>query len=337
LEQPQVNAINQTAAATPAEGLSEEIRVVWRQLPDKGLFFVLLAAWLALFHFLGNSTFGYVDTPSLFMWMYNAYSNSGLEGDDGQGLIIPLLVVGLFWWKRKELLALPLRGWWPGLLLVSVALALHVLGYIVQQPRISIVALFAGIYALTGLAWGTRWLRASFFPFFLFAFMVPLGSYAAKITFPLRVLVSWIVEHLFDDVLGIGVMRVGTQLFNSLGTYQFEVAAACSGIRSLTSTLLAATAFGFIVFRSPWKRAAMIASAVPLAVIGNVLRLSLIVGAGEFFGQDVGNFVHENVLFSLLPYVPVFVGLMYISRWLEEQPGKQRSAATADDTESKIA
>jgi exosortase len=332
-----VNTLNQTAAGIPAEGLSEEIRAAWRQLPDKGLFFVLLGAWLALFHFLGNSTLGYTHTPSLLLWMYQAYCTSGLEGEDGQGLIIPFLVLGLFWWKRKELLALPLRGWGPGLLLVAAALALHILGYVVQQARISIVALFIGIYALTGLVWGTRWLRASFFPFFLFAFMVPLGSYATKITFPLRFLVSWIVEHLFDDVLGIGVMRVGTQLFNSLGTYQFEVAAACSGIRSLTSTLLAATVFGFIVLRSPWKRAVMIASAVPLAVIGNVLRLSLIVGASEFFGQDAGNFIHENTFFSLLPYVPVFLGLMYLSRWLEVQPEKQGSAGQHRRSESKRA
>jgi exosortase len=332
-----MHSMNQTAAAIPAEGMSEEIRAAWRQLPDKGFFFALLGAWLALFHFLGNSTFGYVDTPSLFTWMYTAYSTSGLEGDDGQGLIIPFLVVGLFWWKREQLLALPMRGWWPGLLLAAAALGLHILGYVVQQQRISIVALFAGIYALMGLAWGTRWLRASFFPFFLFAFMVPLGSYGAKITFPLRVLVSWIVEHLFDDVLGIGVLRVGTQLFNSLGTYQFEVAAACSGIRSLTSTLLAATAFGFIVFRSPWRRAVMIAAAVPLAVLGNVLRLSLIVGAGELFGQGAGNFVHENTFFSLLPYVPVFGGLLYISRWLEEPAEPEGSAATPGGLESKSA
>ncbi len=332
-----MNTLNQTATALPAEGLSEEIRTAWRQLPDKGLFFLLLGAWLALFHFLGNSTLGYAKSPSLMVWMYQAYSASGLEGEDGQGLIIPFLVAGLFWWKRQELLAQPLRGWWPGLLFLSAALALHILGYVVQQARISIVALFLGIYALTGLVWGTRWLRASFFPFFLFAFMVPLGSYAAKITFPLRLLVSWIVEHLFDDVLGIGVLRVGTQLFNSLGTYQFEVAAACSGIRSLTSTLLAATAVGFVVFQSPWKRAVMIASAVPLAVIGNVLRLSLIIAAGEFFGQRTGNFVHENTFFSLLPYVPVFVGLMYISRWLEDQPERPSPTAMSGGAESKRA
>ena len=106
------------------------------------------------------------------------------------------------------MLAVPKRLWWPALALLLFASVLQVLSFMIQQTQISVVAFFVGIYALTGLVWGPQWLRASFFPFFLFAFMVPLGSYATKITFPLRFLVSWIVEHLFDDVLGIGVMRV---------------------------------------------------------------------------------------------------------------------------------
>ena len=113
-------------------------------------------AWLALFQFLGNSTLGYISTPSLLSWMNAVYvSNPDANGsDDSHGKLIPFVVLALFWWKRKQLLALPLRTWWPGLLLVALALGLHVLGYMVQQPRISIVALFTGIYGLMGLAWG---------------------------------------------------------------------------------------------------------------------------------------------------------------------------------------
>jgi hypothetical protein len=47
---------------------------------------------------------------------------------------------------------------------------LHIAGFLLQQPLISIVALFAGIYALMGLAWGREWLRHSAYPFFLFVF-----------------------------------------------------------------------------------------------------------------------------------------------------------------------
>ena len=165
----------------PANGILEDFRIefldCWQRLPNKGLFSVLLVAWLALFQFVGNSTLGYIPTPSLLSWMHAAYGLSTDTGgsDDSHGKFIPFVVLALFWWKRKPLLFLPLRTWWPGLLLLSLALGLHLLGYMVQQPRISIIALFAGIYALMGLAWGRQWLRESFFPFFLFAFCVPLG------------------------------------------------------------------------------------------------------------------------------------------------------------------
>lgn len=311
----------------PTDSLADEIRACWRLLPSKGLFFGLLAAWLLLFQFFGNSSIGYVPTSSLLEWMYVAYNSVSVTADDGHGMLIPFLVLGLLWWKRKELLAQPMKTWWPGLFLVALGLLAHLVGYIVQQQRISIIGLFTGLYGLTGLVWGPRWLRASFFPFFLFAFMVPLGSLTEKVTFPLRIMVTWIVEHLFDDVLGIGVQRSGTQLFNALGTYQYEVAAACSGIRSLISIFLLATSYAFLVFRSPWKRLVMVAASLPLAVIGNVVRLSSIVAAGELSGQQAGNFVHENALISLSPYVPAILGVIWIGGWLEKLDRKPAAAA----------
>ena len=72
-------------------------------------------------------------------------------------------------------MAQPLSIWPAGLWLVCLALVLHIFGYMGQQPKASVLALFIGIYGLMGLAWGPAFLKASFFPFFLFAFCVPLG------------------------------------------------------------------------------------------------------------------------------------------------------------------
>ena len=309
---------NSCTIELPTDSLSDEIRACWRALPDKALFFGLLGVWLVLFQILGNSSFGYVRTPSLFQWMFVAYNKESVISDDAHGNLIPFLVLGLMWWKRKELLSEPVRNWWPALFLVGLGLLSHTLGFIAQQPRLSIIGLFTGIYGLTGVVWGPRWLYASFFPFFLFVFMVPLGSLTEPITFPLRIMVSWIVEHLFSGVLGIGVIRQGTALLNSLGTYQYEVAAACSGMRSLISIFLVAVSYAFLVFKAPWQRAAMIAASLPLAVIGNVVRLSLIVGAAEFFGDKAGKGVHDSAIFSMAPYIPAFIGMMYIGNWLEK-------------------
>jgi len=311
----------------PINGILEDFRIdfleCWHRLPNKGFFFFLLAAWLLLFQFLGNCTLGFVPTPSLLHWMYEVYQPSVNPelSDDAHARFIPFVVLALFWWKRKELMALPLKSWAPGLLLVGLALVLHVLGYAVQQPRISIVALFTGIYGLMGLAWGPAWLRASFFPFFLFAFCVPLGTLALSITFPLRMLVCQVVELVCHYVLAIDIGREGTALIDPSGHYKYEVAAACSGMRSLIATVAMSLIYSMLSFRTWWKRALLIASALPLAVLGNVTRMLTIVIAAELGGQKWGNWIHEGGpggIFSLLPYVPAFGGLLLLGHWLRE-------------------
>jgi len=139
-----------------ANGVLEDFRLdflaCWQRLPNKGFLVVLRAAWLALLHFLGSSTLGYVHSPSLFRWALNAYHPTGdyFNAEEGHGVIVPFVVLGLFWWKRKELLAQPLDLWTPGLGLIGVALVLHLLGYFIQQPRLSMVGFFAGVYGIMG-------------------------------------------------------------------------------------------------------------------------------------------------------------------------------------------
>jgi exosortase len=297
------------------EDFRDEFRRVWEQMPDKGLFFGLLAAWLALFHFLGNSTFGYVDTPSLLGWMSNAYNTAGSE--DSHGNLIPLVVLVLFWWKRQDLLALPKRTWWPGLGLVALALGLHIVGYTVQQPRVSIVAMFLGIYGLMGLVWGWAWLRGSFFPFALFAFCVPIGSLAESLTFPLRMVATKITVALGQTALGIPVIQDGVRIFDPNGAYAYEVAAACSGIRSLISLTALTTIYGFITFKAAWKQGLFVVLAAPLALLNNILRLTTIIIAAEAFGQGAGEFVDR--WFGFLTFALALAIVLVLGHWLREQ------------------
>ena len=300
----------------------------WHRLPNKTFFFALLAVWLVLFQFLGNSILGYIHTPSLFAWMYGMYNNPNPDFAESHGNFIPFLVAGLYWWKRKEMLALPLKMWWPGLLILAAAMALHILAYVVQQPRFSVVAMFVGIYGLMGLAWGREWLRRSSFPFFFFLFSIPLGGLADYVTFPLRQLVSWLTEKT-AHLIGIGVIRVGTQLFDSSGTYGYDVAAACSGIRSLIMICLLGTIVSFIFLRSPFNRIFLMVLAFPFAILGNLLRMLLIIVASEMGGQPWGNYVHEGGplgVISLIPYVPAIIGFLLVGFWLEKRELKKTPA-----------
>jgi exosortase len=291
-----------------------ELQACWGQLPNKDLFLVLTGSWLVLLSFLGNSTFGYVVTRSLPLWMFNAYTAP--QSEDGHGLLMPLVVAYLFYVRRHYILGGQLRLWWPGLLVLGAACGLHGLGFLVQQPRLSILALLGGLYGIMGTCWGPGFLRRSFFPFWMLLFLVPLGSLADPLSVPLRVLVCEIVR-VVCNLAGMDVMRVGTALF-SPDRYQYEVAAACSGLRSLIATFALATIYGFTFFSKPWKQWLLVASAVPLAVLGNCFRMMAIVLAAEWFGQQTGAQVHESTFWSLLPYVPAIMGLIFLGRWIGE-------------------
>lgn len=132
--------------APQTEQVLKDLGAVWRAFPNKGLFFCLLAAWVALFETVGNATFGYVRTPSLFRWLYVIYTAPGSE--DAHGLLLPLVVLGLCWWKRRALMDAEKRLWPPGLVLLGLAVVAHVLCYVVQQPRLSVLAFLGGLYAL---------------------------------------------------------------------------------------------------------------------------------------------------------------------------------------------
>lgn len=320
--------MNEAQTKTAPPGWRTDTIECWQRLPNKVFFFTLLAAWMLLFQFLGNSILGYLNTPSLFEWLYDIYTVGGEMNDSSYGKLIPFLVVGILWWKREELLALPLKLWWPGLLLLAAALALHIFGYVIQQPIFSVIALFGGIYALTGLAWGREWLQHSVYPFFLFVFSIPLTAHLDFILFPLRLFVCWLVE-MVAHLIGIGIIRQGTQLMNPSGAYGYDIAAACSGMRSLIAVFLLATVYSFAKFRSPGKRIFLLALAVPFAVLGNMLRLLAIIVAAEVGGQQWGNYVHEGGPFriiSLLPYLPGIVGLFWVGYWLEKREVKNKPA-----------
>ena len=297
----------------------DELKRAWGRLPRKEVFLVLFASWGALFHFLGNSTFGYTDTSSIFAWMYNAY-NAPLS-EDGHGNLIPFVVLALVWWKRNALLGDHLEPWRGALVLVLAGLMLHIIGFIAQQPRISIVGLFLGLYGIMGLCWGKHWMVNIFFPYFLFAFCVPIGSLAQVVTFPLRLLVSEIAVGFATTALQLDIIREGTLIFDGDRTFQYDVAPACSGIRSLITLFALTTIYGFVSYRSLWRRGLMMFASIPLAVLGNVLRITTVIVVGDVFGMEAGLKIEQKLGF--LTFLVAIIGIFVLEHFIREgQPKK---------------
>jgi exosortase len=271
--------------------MGKELRQLWDSLPNKAVLGVLLLAWIALFHFLGNAVFGYTNTSSLWLWLNTIYENAANAGpeqgntaDDALGRYIPFMVLGFAWLKRKELIESKKSPWAPALAIVVLGLVLHTVGYIVQQTRLSVIGAIVGSYGLIGLVWGPEFLRRIFFPFCILIFAIPVASVLP--TNKLRIIVATCSTALSDTLLNIKVIRKGTIIYSQNGTFHFDVAPACSGIRSLTVVTLLSTCYAFLNFKTLWRRLIIIGSAFPLAVVGNILRLCVVILVGDIWGQD---------------------------------------------------
>ena len=146
------------------------------------------------------------------------------------------------------------------------------------------------------------------------------------ITFPLRHLATRLAATICGNFLGMDVHSEGTQLFNSAHTFQYEVAAACSGLRSFIAILVLTIIYAFMCFNQSWKRVLVVLSAFPLAVAGNVLRLMCIVVSASIWGRSTGDYVHDNLFFSLSPSVPAILGVMlcWAGGWVNANPNRRR-------------
>lgn len=292
---------------------------------------IILAAIVAVvglfvFQFFGNTVRGYIDTGSLFTWWFSQWFNPQSETEHGP--VIAFVCLWLLWRNLKESSeesGEPRSG--LGLSLIVGALSLHTLGTAIGQARISAVAFL--IY-LEGVAWllgGRRWGRAAAFPCAFMLFSLPLEFLFDEFGFHLRLAVIEAATAIAHG-LGIEVIRNGTQLLAPDGAYAYDVAPACSGIRSLVALTALCTLLGYLHFRAWWRRGLFFAVSFPFAYLGNVIRILAIIIAAEFFGQEAGALVHS--WFGFLIFVVVLgltLGLSTaLNRWLpEREPSANRT------------
>jgi exosortase len=297
----------------------QELRFYWSKLPDGMVFLGLLAAWCLLFQFFGWTSAVAGKTDSLFGWMWGKWEDP--SNDASHGKLIPFVVLGLLWLRRKRLVNSVAGVWWPGLAGLAFALALHVLGFVVQQPRVSMVALFSGAWMLTGLVWGRETLKASFFPFVVFAFCVPMGgTFAQGLTLPLRLGAAKGAEFITKDLLQVPVLREGTRLLDPNGVFgSFDVAAECSGIRSFIALLAITTIFSVLTMKTYWRRAVMIGSTIPLSLFCNVIRITTIILAANIFKTAAAGAMVDNY-FGYVTYGLAIGGVYLLGRLLKEKP-----------------
>jgi exosortase D (VPLPA-CTERM-specific) len=187
------------------------------------------------------------------------------------GFLIPLVSAYLVWNRRARLRARPdpsLRG----LLVVAGGLALFFLGVVGGElflQRLSLLVLLTGLVLFI---LGPQFLRVLAVPLLLLLFMIPPPQILFNaVAFPLQGFAARAAEGVLR-ILGIPVLREGNVI--ALASTTLEVAEACSGIRSLITLLALAATMACLTGMRAWRGLALVAAAVPIAVIANAARVA---------------------------------------------------------------
>ena len=188
------------------------------------------------------------------------------------GWYVPVFSLYVLWTERDKIRASAGAPGWGGLLLALPFLAIGFLGTRGAQVRLEIVAFVGVLLAATWAFYGRRSAKAVLFPALFLLFCIPLATFLDVVTVHLRIAASSAAFSLMRG-FGAAVVQQGTMIGAADGSFAIDIAEPCSGLRSIFA-LMALTA-GYAYFTQPtWlRRLALFALSVPLAVLGNIMRI----------------------------------------------------------------
>src|SRR4029077_14637003 len=201
--------------------------------------------------------------------MFEQWSN---DEDMSYGFWVPIIILWIVWRERERWRSLPADSNWWGFTLLAAAAGLQFTGLLGAGLFAGSVAFLVSVSGAILCLGGWAWLRALAFPLVLANFMLPkLAIIYNQVTLPLQLLASRIAAGLLTAG-GIGVIREGNIL--DVAGRQISVVEACNGIRYLLSLGFMAVVFAYLSDTKPWMRMALLAAAVPIAILANALRVA---------------------------------------------------------------
>jgi exosortase len=227
--------------------------------------------------------------------------------------------------------------WGIGLLLFGLATAMFGI-HPGKNDWIKDLGMVITIFGTVLTLCGWQVMKIAWFPIVYLVCALPWpGLVYSAIAWPLQKLAA-IAAVAALQLTGVDAVRDGSTI-EMVGGGSLDVAEGCAGMRSLMTFIALGAAVAFLSNRPLWQRIFMTLSAIPIAILCNVLRVT---GQGllhYYVSQELSNgFAHEFVgLIMLVPalFLILLVGWVLDQLFIEEvddpKPGtvKVRRRATA--------
>jgi exosortase len=212
--------------------------------------------------------------------MFEQWSN---DEDMGHGSLVPVVVLWIVWRERERWRALPVEPSWWGFAVLAAGAGMQALAALGGGLFVSSVAFLVSVAGAVVCLGGVAYLRTWAFPFLLALFMLPkLAIVYYPLSLSLQVLASRFATAMLSGA-GVSVIREGIVL--NVAGHRVAVMEACNGMRYLLSLGFSAVVFAYLFDSKPWMRIALLAAALPVAIVANAVRVA---ASGFFPALDAG-------------------------------------------------
>jgi len=236
------------------------------------------------------------------------------------GFLVPAFAAALCWLRRDRVQWTRTRpSWWAVPVLFGAA-ALRLFGtyfYMEWFEHLSLLPLVLGLL----LAFGGWPLLRGWWPAVLFLiFMIPFPyRFEIMLSNPLQRIATKASCYLLQT-LGEPAVAEGNTIL--LYDTRLEVVQACNGLRMAVSFVALAVAVVMVVRRPLWERALILASALPIALISNVLRITVTGVLSSHINAELAHVFFHDVAGWLM--MPLALGLLWgelaLVNWVLTEP-----------------
>jgi exosortase len=202
-------------------------------------------------------------------------------------VLVPFIVAWLVWRLWPRLRQTPVHGSSAGYWILAGGLTVYVLGFLIQDYYVGIAAMNAVYAGFIVLFLGWSMMRVLFFAWAFLLFMWPY-DFMEDVALQLRLLMSMLSHHALD-LIGLENMRQGTAILSYPGAaspFAIDIADPCSGIRSLFALVMIAAIYAFLTLSKLSQQLILVALAIPLVMIGNLVRIVLLALATVHYGES---------------------------------------------------
>jgi exosortase A len=270
--------------------------------------------------FVLGATFWQTFAGLASIWKYGTYSHGYL--------VLPICLF-LVWQRRELLMSMtPAPTLWP-VLLMTILATTWLIGELAEANLIRQFAVVAMIPVMVWMVVGSKIARSLLFPLCFIFFAVPVGE---SLIPRLQDFTAWFTVSGLQ-LTGIPAVLEGRTIYVSSGIW--EVAAECSGLRYLISSIALGTLFSYLIYRSWWKKLTFVAASILVPILANGIRAYSIVllahKVDRRLAVGIDHLIYGWIFFAFVMLLLLLVGFIWHDAHVSQRPLLSPSTSENND------